>query len=71
MLRARSALRDEEPMSRQDTIAKSRASKLVPLLLHSEFLERLRIEKRRADRSKSALSIIVLWFNNHPSARAI
>jgi lipopolysaccharide/colanic/teichoic acid biosynthesis glycosyltransferase len=67
MLRARSALTDEEPISRRDIIAKRRAIKLLPLLLRSEFLERLRIEKRRADRSKSALSIIVLSFNNHDS----
>jgi len=67
MLRVRSALTDEEPISPQDIIPKSRGIKLGPLLLSSEFLERLRIEKRRADRSKSALSIIVLSFNNHPS----
>jgi lipopolysaccharide/colanic/teichoic acid biosynthesis glycosyltransferase len=69
MPRARSALTDEAPISRQGIIAKSRAINLVPFLLRSEFLERLRIEKRRADRSKSALSIIVLSFNKHPSDR--
>jgi len=45
----------------------SRPISISALLPKSEFLERLRIEKRRADRSRSQLSIIVLSLNKKTS----